>query len=154
MLDWRWQKPFSLNLRLSSHAPVTSAHSFRLGIHMRALPHAPDVELALPHETQAPGLQNLGAQGVRDRMRSAMSINTPLNSAMIVLDNKSLGKECFPFWMFDFLHSLHHVYRNFIPVVESKHKSSDRVGNHFMTFAGDLPLFTVSHAQAWKDLQT
>jgi hypothetical protein len=94
---------------------------------MRALPHAPDVELALQHEAQAPGLPYLGALGVRDRMRSAMSINTPLNSAMIALDNTSLGKECFPFWMFDFLHSLHKVYSNFIPVVDSKHKLSDRV---------------------------
>ena len=30
---------------------------------MRALPHAPDVELALPHEAQAPGLPYPGAQG-------------------------------------------------------------------------------------------
>jgi hypothetical protein len=120
----------------------------------QGLPHIPDVELALPHEAQAPGLPYLGAQGVRDRMRSATSINTPLNSAMIVLGNKSLGKECIPFRMFDFLHSLHNVSRNFIPVIDSKHKSSDRVGNHSMTFAGDLPLFAVSHAQAWKDMQT
>ncbi len=54
MLDWRRQQPFSLNLRLSSPAPVTSAHSFRLGIHMRAPPYASDVELALLHEEQAP----------------------------------------------------------------------------------------------------
>ncbi len=81
---------------------------------MRALPHAPDVEaveLALPHEAQAPGLPYLGALGVRDRMRSDMSINTPLNSlsAMIALDNTSVGKECFPFRMFDFLHSTMYI---------------------------------------------
>jgi hypothetical protein len=34
-------------------ASVTSADSFRLGIHMRATPHAPYVELALPLEEQA-----------------------------------------------------------------------------------------------------
>ena len=62
MLDWRWQKSFSLNLCLYSLASVTSAHSFRLGIHMRVLPQAPDVELALLHEAQAPGLPEIGAQ--------------------------------------------------------------------------------------------
>jgi hypothetical protein len=47
-------EPFSLNVCLSSPASVTSADSFRLGIHMRATPHAPYVELALPLEEQAP----------------------------------------------------------------------------------------------------
>ena len=56
-----------------------------------------------------------------------MSINTPLNSAMIVLDNKSLRKERFPFWIFDVLHSFHNVNRNFIPLIDAKHKSSDCV---------------------------
>ena len=54
MLHWRRQQPFSLNVCLSSPASVTSADSFRLGIHMRATPHAPYVELALPLEEQAP----------------------------------------------------------------------------------------------------
>jgi hypothetical protein len=54
MLHWRLQQPFSLNVCLSSPVSVTSADSFRLGIHVRATPHAPNVELALPLEEQAP----------------------------------------------------------------------------------------------------
>ena len=62
--------------------------------------------------------------------------------------------------MFDFLHSLHNVYRNFIPVVDSKHKSSDCVGNtilsHFLvTFLFLQSLIQPGNdAHAWKDRQT
>ena len=62
--------------------------------------------------------------------------------------------------MFDFPYSLHNVYRNFIPVVDSKHKSSDCVGNtilsHFLvTFLFLQSLIQPGNdAHAWKDRQT
>ncbi len=85
-------------------------------------------------------------QELRDRMRSAM----------IVLDNKQLRKECVPFWMFDFLHSLHNVYRNFIPLVDSKHESFDCVGNTILSHLLVTFLFLqslINDAHAWKDRQ-
>ena len=69
--------------------------------------------------------------GLADERRglfsTSMTVNTPLNSVMIVLDNKSLGQECFPFWIFDVQDSTFYVDRNLIPFIDSKHKSSDHV---------------------------
>ncbi len=102
------------------------------------------VEVGEEHHAREHGLFHI--QELRDRMRSA-----------IVLNNKSLRKECFPFWMFNFLHSLHNVYRNFIPVLDSKHKSSDCVGNTILSHLLVTFLFLqslINDAHAWKDRQT
>ena len=73
--------------------------------------------------------------GLADERRglfsTSMTVNTPLNSVMIVLDNKSLGHD-----IFDVQDSTFYVDRNLIPFIDSKHKSSDRVGDtipfHFL----------------------